>query len=91
LIYQIFTRISFYLSFCLVYLVFFCCYRPKDVDGISPDDSSYASIKLNNDLFLYLKQVNKFLAFVCVIRDDVFSENRGNFERERESDIVNRI
>jgi hypothetical protein len=38
---------------------------------------SYSCVKLNNDLFLYLKQVNKYLAFVCVIRDDVFSENRG--------------
>jgi hypothetical protein len=24
-----------------------------------------------------MKQVNKFLAFVCVIRDEIFSENRG--------------
>ena len=51
--------------------------RPKDVDGISYDDSSYTSVKLNNDLYLYLKQVNKFLAFVCVIREEVFNENRG--------------
>jgi hypothetical protein len=28
-------------------------------------------------MFLYLKQVNKILAFVCVVRDEVFSENRG--------------
>lgn len=52
-------------------------YAPKDVDGISYDDSSYTSVKLNNDLYLYLKQVNKFLAFVCVIREEVFNENRG--------------
>ena len=24
-----------------------------------------------------MKQVNKFLAFVCVIRDEIFMENRG--------------
>jgi Ras-related GTP-binding protein C/D len=52
-------------------------YAPKDVEGISCDDGSYTCVKLNNELYLYLKQVNKFLAFVCVIRDEVFSENRG--------------
>ena len=43
---------------------------------------SYTCVKLNNDLYLYLKQVNKFLAFVCVIRDDVFGENRGMYSDE---------
>lgn len=52
-------------------------YAPKDIDGISNDDASYSCVKLNNELYLYLKQVNKFLAFVCVIREEVFSENRG--------------
>lgn len=52
-------------------------YAPKDVEGISFDDSSYTCVKLNNEHFLYLKQVNKFLAFVCVIRNEVFTENRG--------------
>jgi Ras-related GTP-binding protein C/D len=51
--------------------------RPRDVDGISFDDNSYTCVKLNNELYLYLKQVNKFLAFVCVVRDEIFSENRG--------------
>ncbi len=54
--------------------------RPKDVEGISCDDSSYTCVKLNNELFLYLKQVNKYLAFVCVIRDEVFTENRGEID-----------
>ena len=52
-------------------------YSPRDVDGISFDDYSYTCVKLNNDLYLYLKQVNKFLAFVCVVRDEIFSDNRG--------------
>jgi Ras-related GTP-binding protein C/D len=52
-------------------------YSPKDVEGIACDDLSYTCVKLNNELFLYLKQVNKYLAFVCVIRDEVFAENRG--------------
>jgi hypothetical protein len=51
--------------------------RPKDVDGISFDDYSYTCVKLSNDLYLYLKQVNKYLAFVCVVREEIFSENRG--------------
>lgn len=52
-------------------------YAPKDVEGISYDDSSYTCVKLNNEHFLYLKQVNKYLAFVCVIRSEIFTENRG--------------
>lgn len=52
-------------------------YAPKDVEGISFDDASYTCVKLNNELYLYLKQVNKYLAFLCVIRDEVFTENRG--------------
>lgn len=52
-------------------------YAPKDVEGISFDDASYTCVKLNNEHFIYLKQVNKFLAFVCVIRNEVFTENRG--------------
>ena len=51
--------------------------RPKDVDGISFDDYSYTCVKLSNDLYLYLKQVNKYLAFVCVVREEIFAENRG--------------
>lgn len=52
-------------------------FRPKDVEGISFDDSSYTCVKLVNELNLYLKQVNKFLAFVCVVREEIFAENRG--------------
>ena len=29
-----------------------------------------------NELYLYLKQVNKLLEFLCVIRREVFMENR---------------
>lgn len=47
------------------------------MEGISFDDASYTCVKLNNELYLYLKQVNKYLAFLCVIRDEVFTENRG--------------
>ena len=47
------------------------------MDGISFDDYSYTCVKLSNDLYLYLKQVNKYLAFVCVVREEIFAENRG--------------
>ena len=56
-----------------------CVCRPKDAEGIAFDDASYTCVKLNNDLYISMKQVNKFLAFVCVIRDEIFSENRGIF------------
>ena len=47
------------------------------MEGISCDEASYTCVKLNNELYLYLKQVNKYLAFLCVIRDEIFTENRG--------------
>lgn len=37
------------------------------------DSQSASVIKLNNSTILYLREVNKFLALVCILREDNFS------------------
>lgn len=37
------------------------------------DNQSSSLIKLNNSTILYLREVNKFLALVCILREDNFS------------------
>lgn len=34
-------------------------------------------IKLNNGTVLYLREVNKFLALVCILREENFNEKQG--------------
>nr|ALE20576.1 Rag-c [Leptinotarsa decemlineata] len=38
------------------------------------DDQSSSLIKLNNGTVLYLREVNKFLALVCILREDNFEQ-----------------
>ena len=43
-------------------------------NALSPyDECSSSAIKLNNDLVLYLREVNSYLALVCVIREESFA------------------
>jgi Ras-related GTP-binding protein C/D len=44
--------------------------EPLDYD---PDTQSV--IKLNNGTILYLREVNKYLALVCIIREDKFDKH----------------
>lgn len=37
------------------------------------DESSTSAIKLNNGMVLYLREVNEYLALVCILRDEYFS------------------
>lgn len=41
------------------------------------DQQSSSLIKLNNGTVLYLREVNKFLALVCILREDNFN-HQGN-------------
>ncbi|KAF7997878.1 hypothetical protein HCN44_009276 [Aphidius gifuensis] len=41
-------------------------------DKAAFDDQSSSLIKLNNGTILYLREVNKFLALVCILREDNF-------------------
>ncbi|XP_054755630.1 ras-related GTP-binding protein C-like isoform X1 [Lytechinus pictus] len=44
----------------------------REDDGSAYDSESSSIIKLNNSTVLYLKEVNKFLALVCLLREDNF-------------------
>ncbi|XP_030202167.1 ras-related GTP binding Cb [Gadus morhua] len=52
-----------------------CIYGPIE-DGGAYDKESLAIIKLNNTTVLYLKEVTRFLAVVCVLREESF-ERKG--------------
>ncbi|KAL5014365.1 hypothetical protein ScPMuIL_008635 [Solemya velum] len=47
-----------------------CIYGTRD--DLTFDDSSYAIIKMNNGTILYLREVTKYLALVCILREDSF-------------------
>ncbi len=47
-----------------------------DSNGNAYDKESLAIIKLNNTTVLYLKEVTKFLALVCILREESF-ERKG--------------
>lgn len=49
----------------------------EDGSGSVYDKDSLAIIKLNNTTVLYLKEVTKFLALVCILREESF-EKKGN-------------
>ncbi|CAB3376707.1 Hypothetical predicted protein [Cloeon dipterum] len=50
-----------------------CIYGLKeDTDTAAFDNESSSIIKLNNGTILYLREVNKFLALVCILREDNF-------------------
>ncbi|RVE66620.1 hypothetical protein OJAV_G00109360 [Oryzias javanicus] len=48
----------------------------EDGSGCAYDKESLAIIKLNNTTVLYLKEVTKFLALVCILREESF-ERKG--------------
>nr|CAG4640971.1 EOG090X08AZ [Eulimnadia texana] len=50
-----------------------CIYGMKDGEGTAFDHQSLSLIKLNNSTILYLREVNRFLALVCILREDHFS------------------
>ncbi|KAJ9574346.1 hypothetical protein L9F63_026007, partial [Diploptera punctata] len=50
-----------------------CIYGLRDDSEAAAFDSQSSSlIKLNNGTILYLREVNKFLALVCILREDNF-------------------
>lgn len=54
-----------------------CIYGLKEAgdDTVTAfDDHSSSLIKLNNNTILYLKEVNKFLALVCILREENFRQ-----------------
>ncbi|CAD5114849.1 DgyrCDS3885 [Dimorphilus gyrociliatus] len=52
-----------------------CIYGCKDeTENGAFDEQSSSIIKLNNNTVLYLREVNKFLALVCIMREDSFEK-----------------
>ncbi|XP_064399902.1 ras-related GTP-binding protein D-like [Halichondria panicea] len=50
-----------------------------DGEGTAFDQQSSSIIRLNNGTILYLREVNRFLSLVCLLREDVF-ERQGLIE-----------
>lgn len=49
--------------------------RLREGDGGTAYDTQSASvIRLNNSTVLYLREVNKYLALVCLLREDSFEK-----------------
>lgn len=57
-------------------LVFLLVSLSEDVAGSPYDKESMAIIHLNNTTVMYLKEVTKFLALVCFLREESF-ERKG--------------
>lgn len=57
-------------------MFFSCPSLREDGSGSAYDKESMAIIKLNNTTVLYLKEVTKFLALVCILREESF-ERKG--------------
>lgn len=53
----------------------------QDGGGCAYDKESLAIIKLNNTTVLYLKEVTKFLALVCILREESFERKGQNSGR----------
>lgn len=56
--------------------MFWLCRLKEDGSGSAYDKESMAIIKLNNTTVLYLKEVTRFLALVCILREESF-ERKG--------------
>lgn len=53
-----------------------CIYGLKDdKDSLAYDTESHSIIKLSNGMVLYLREVNRFLALVCLLREDNFEKH----------------
>ena len=44
----------------------------EDAESSAFDSQSSSVIKMNNATILYLREVNKYLALVCILREDSF-------------------
>ena len=49
-----------------------------NIESDTFDNESASIIKLNNSTILYLREVNRYLAVVCILREDSF-EKQGVF------------
>jgi len=52
-----------------------CIYGTKEDEGIAYDEETQSIIRLNNGMVLYLREVNKYLVLVCLLRSDNFDKH----------------
>lgn len=52
-----------------------CVFRMKEDEGLAYDEETQSIIKLSNGTVLYLREVNKYLALVCLLREDNFDKH----------------
>lgn len=78
LINDIIARLRFIFPFSPKHYGVLLCHTSlrEDGSGSAYDKESMAIIKLNNTTVLYLKEVTKFLALVCILREESF-ERKG--------------
>ena len=51
------------------------CFRlPEETEVAAFDDESASVIRLNNSTVLYMREINKVLALVCILREENFTK-----------------
>ncbi|XP_054013631.1 ras-related GTP-binding protein D isoform X1 [Hylaeus anthracinus] len=60
----------------------------EDLEAAAFDSQSSSLIKLNNGTILYLREVNKFLALVCILREDNFDRQGMYFRTNVQRNIT---
>ena len=53
---------------------FFFFRLPEETDVAAFDDESASVIRLNNSTVLYMREINKVLALVCILREENFTK-----------------
>lgn len=66
-----YTLLFEYQVLVLFYFLFFFFSQRDDA---AFDEKTRSTIKLNNGTILYLREVNKYLALVCILREDSFEK-----------------
>ena len=56
----------------MCYIWFFSL--PDEAENAPFDDQSAEVIRLNNSTILYMKEINKVLALVCILREENFTK-----------------
>lgn len=52
------------------------CFRLRDeAEGLAYDEETQSVIRLNNGMVLYLREVNRYLALVCLLREDNYDKH----------------
>ena len=63
---------KFFASVLVPYL--YLCRLPEETDVAAFDDESASIIRLNNSTVLYMREINKVLALVCILREENFTK-----------------